>query len=112
MKCQRCNSENVQMQSRPGKSFPIIGFAFSVALAFTGLGLMFFSIADVIVGLGSMYLFLSTAGAIVGFVASGFFGCILGAILKAFLPKKYETVAVCQNCGYTSEPIKQDLPKK
>ncbi len=88
MKCQRCNSENVQMQSRPGKSVPIIGFV----LAFAGLGLMIFSI--------------------IGFVAGALFGCLIGAIVKAILPKKYETVAVCQNCGYTSKPIKQDLPNK
>lgn len=110
MKCERCNSENVQMQSRPAKGFSIIGLVFGFSLAFAGLSSMFFAIVDVIVGLGSMLLLLSAAGAIIGFVAGAFLGCIVGIIVKACRPKQYETVAVCQSCGYTSNPIKQDLP--
>ena len=83
MTCPRCNSENVQMQTRPGKGLPIIGFV----LAFGGFGLMIFSIFGLVIG--------------------ALLGLIVGAILKAVLPKHNETVAVCQNCGFTSKPIPQ-----
>ena len=88
MKCPRCNSENMQMQSRPGKGLSLIWFA----LTFGGFGLMFLSI--------------------VGLVLGALLGCIIGAIVKATLPKHNETVAICQNCGYTSGPIPQGLPNQ
>lgn len=80
MKCPQCNSENIQMQSQPGKSLPVVGFV----LAFGGFGLMF----------------LGILGAIIGAVL----GAIIGSIVKACVSPKYETVAVCQSCGYTSSP--------
>lgn len=83
MTCPRCNSENVQMQTRPGKGLPIIGFV----LAFGGFGLMFLSIFGLVIG--------------------ALLGLLVGAILKAVLPKHNETVAICQNCGFTSKAISQ-----
>lgn len=73
------------MQTRPGKGLSLIWFA----LAFGGFGLMFLSIIGLVLG------------ALLGFV--------IGAIVNAALPKHNETVAVCQNCGHTSEPISQGL---
>ena len=88
MKCPRCNSESIQMQSRPGKGLSLVWFA----LGFGGLGLMFLSV--------------------IGLLLGALLGCIVGAIAKAALPKNNETVAVCQSCGYTSEPIPQGLPSQ
>lgn len=88
MKCPRCNSENIQMQTREGKGLSIILFA----LMFGGFGLMFLSV--------------------VGLVLGALLGLVIGAIIKAALPKHNETVAVCQSCGYTSEPIPQGLPSQ
>ena len=88
MKCPRCNSENIQMQTREGKGLSFVLFA----LIFGGIGLMFLSV--------------------VGLVLGALLGCVIGAIVKAALPKHNETVAVCQGCGYTSEPIPQGLPSQ
>lgn len=88
MKCPRCNSDNIQMQSRPGKGLPLVLFA----ITFGGFGLMFLSV--------------------IGLVLGALLGCVIGAIVKAALPKHNETVAICQSCGYTSEPIPQGLPSQ
>lgn len=88
MKCPRCNSENIQMQTREGKGLSLVLFA----LIFGGIGLMILSI--------------------VGLVLGALLGCLVGAVVKAALPKHNETVAVCQACGYTSEPIPQGLPSQ
>ena len=80
MKCPQCGAENILMQSHPGKSFPMVGFV----LAFGGLGMMFFGIL----------------GAIVGILP----GLLVGAIVKACVPPQYETVGICQSCGFTAPP--------
>lgn len=75
MKCFRCHSENVQLQTKPAKSVPLIGFV----LILGGLGLMFFSI--------------------IGLILGALFGLIVGAIVRAAVSQPDDTIAVCQNCG-------------
>lgn len=80
MRCPKCNSENVQIHAKeykPKLTVPII-------LACGGFGLMFFGI-----------------GAIVGVVI----GTIIAAIVNSALPQAYQSIMVCQNCGYMSEPM-------
>lgn len=84
MKCPRCNSENVQMQAKEYKP-KIIGVA---CLIGAGFGLMFFGIGAVI-------------GAIVGL--------IVGIILNSIMSNTYQSVMVCQNCGYVSQPMNQPI---
>ena len=82
MKCPKCNSENVQIQSKeykPKLTVPII-------MICGGIGLMFFGI-----------------GVIVGVIV----GAIIAAIVNSVLPQTYQSVMVCQNCGYVSQPLTQ-----
>ncbi len=95
VKCERCGSFNLQMQSRSAKGFPVVGFTVGVTLLFAGLGLMFLSIIGLVLG------------AIIGAVLGG----IIGILIYALVPKAHETVAVCQNCGFTSKPIPQAVKK-
>lgn len=77
MKCPKCGSENVQIQSReyrPELTGPIL-------LVFIGFGTMFLGIAGAI------------AGALLGLIAS--------AIVKAVIPQAYQSVLACQDCGYS-----------
>ena len=80
MKCPKCNSENVQVQSKeykPKLTVPII-------LVCGGIGLMFFGV-----------------GAIIGVII----GAIIAAIVNSVIPQTYQSVMVCQNCGYVSQPL-------
>lgn len=78
MKCAKCNSENVQIQSKEYKP----KFTAPILLVFIGFGMMFFGLVGVI------------GGAIIGLIIS--------VILNAVLPQAYQSVLVCQNCGYTA----------
>lgn len=75
MKCPKCGSENVQLQAKKNTGKIILGFA----LGMGGAGLMIFSIFGLLIG--------SALGAIIGL--------IIGAVKP-----KYQSVMVCQNCGY------------
>lgn len=85
MRCAHCDSHNIQVQSHPIKGLPVIPFA----LILGGFGMMLYSI--------------------IGLILGALIGCIIGAVAKSLIPQKYETVAVCQNCGYTSEIVSQEL---
>lgn len=84
MKCPKCNSENVQIQAKEHKP-KMIG---ACCLMGGGLGLMF----------------LGLIGAIIGVII----GVIVGAILNSVMSNTYQSVMVCQNCGYVSRPITQN----
>ena len=88
MKCSRCNSENIQMQTQKGKGMPTIAFV----MIFGGFGLMFLGI--------------------IGLVIGAFLGGLIGGFAKAGASNRYETVAVCQDCGFTSGPVQQGLPSQ
>lgn len=83
MKCPNCNSENVQIQAKEHKPKMIGG----CCLAGAGLGLMF----------------LGILGSIIGVVI----GAIVGLILNSTMSNTYQSVMVCQNCGYVSNPMTQ-----
>ena len=86
MKCPKCNSDNVNIQSKAHK---IKGIIIGPCLIGAGIGLMFFGI-----------------GAILGAII----GLIIGLIINASLPTTYESIMVCQNCGYVSQPmLKQNI---
>nr|DAM55903.1 MAG TPA: Protein of unknown function (DUF2846) [Caudoviricetes sp.] len=77
MKCPKCGSENVQIQSReykPKLTGPIL-------LVFIGFGTMFLGIA--------------------GAIAGALLGLIVSAIVKAVIPQAYQSVLTCQDCGYS-----------
>lgn len=80
MKCPKCNSENVQVQSKEYKP----KFIGAIILVCGGIGLMFFGI-----------------GAIVGVVL----GAIIGVIVDSAVPQTFRSVIVCQDCGYVSQPF-------
>ncbi len=88
MKCPRCNSENIQMQTQKRKETPMIAFV----LPFVGLGLMLFGFVGLIIG--------------------ACLGGLIGGFAKADAGNRYETVAVCQDCGFTSGPVRQGLPSQ
>lgn len=88
MKCSKCNSENVQMQAKEVKAKLTV----PCLLTLGGFGLMFFGI--------------------VGLVIGAVLGLIIGAIIQALLPTKYTSVAVCQDCGYTSQESDGSHKKK
>lgn len=82
MKCPKCNSENVQVQSKeykPKLTVPII-------MVCGGFGLMFFGI---------------------GVIPGVIIGAIIAAIVNSTLPQTYRSVMVCQDCGYVSQPLTQ-----
>ena len=78
MKCNKCQSENVNIQADRKKP-PIM---FGCILCGFGIGLMFFGI---------------------GCVPGAIIGAILGGILKAVLPYQTYSIAVCQDCGASWE---------
>ena len=78
MKCPKCNSEHTTIQAKEVKPNLTLG----LCLLFGGIGLMFFGI-----------------GAIFGVLI----GLVLGLILKSVLPVGYESILVCQSCGYTTK---------
>ena len=80
MKCPKCNSENVQVQSKEYKPKFIGG----IILVCGGIGLMFFGI-----------------GAIIGVII----GAIIGAIVDSMVQPALQSVIVCQECGYVSQPF-------
>ena len=77
MKCEKCNSENVQAQVVTKKNPIVTG----MVLALGGLGLMF----------------LGIIGGLIGVVI----GLIIGVIIKSCMGDLRETVFVCQDCGNT-----------
>lgn len=84
MKCPKCNSENVQAQSKEYKP----KFTVPIIMVCGGFGLMFFGI-----------------GAIVGVIV----GAIIAAIVNSAIPQTYHSVMVCQDCGHVSQPFKQPM---
>lgn len=86
MKCPKCHSENVQVQAKRVK-FPMG----ALLLTFGGFGLMFFGII----------------GALCGIVL----GLIIGAIIKGLTPTAYESIVICQECGFVGKP-NHEIPDK
>lgn len=82
--CPRCGSPNVQFQTKQAK----VGCA-----AFMG------AFGTMLIGLG----IFGPIGAIVGLVV----GAIVIGLILLLVPTPTETFMVCQQCGYTSKPIKQ-----
>ena len=87
MKCPKCNSENVQIQVKEIKP----NTTGACCLAFGGFGLMFFGII----------------GAIIGLVI----GVVVGIVLDSVMSNTYQSVMVCQDCGYVLQPTKQPITK-
>ena len=76
MKCPRCQSENVQVQSKeykPKLTVPILMVGAGFGLVFGGL-----------------------IGAVIGLVIGG----VVAAIVHAVTPQTYRPVVVCQQCGF------------
>ena len=86
MNCPKCGSENVQLQAKKNTGKIILGFA----LGLGGIGLMIFSI--------------------VGFLIGGALGAIIGLIIGVAKPK-YQSIMVCQNCGYCGKVKQSKNPK-
>lgn len=82
MKCPKCNSENINIQVREHK----LRLALPMCLIGAGIGMFFFGI-----------------GAIIGAPI----GLIIGLIIQSVSPSGNETIMVCQNCGYVSQPLTQ-----
>lgn len=78
MKCEKCNSENVQIQAKEYKP----KLAVPVGLTLGGFGM----------------IFLGIIGFLCGFVV----GLIIGAIITALVPTRYDSVMICQDCGHSS----------
>ena len=85
MKCPKCNSENVQVQAKEFKG----KFIGACCLAGAGLGLCFLGLVGVIIGL--------------------VIGTILGIILNGITSNTYQSVLVCQDCGYVSQPMNETV---
>jgi predicted Zn-ribbon and HTH transcriptional regulator len=81
IRCPKCNSENVQIQAKELKP-KMIGAS---CLCFAGFGLMFLGIIGAIIGVA--------------------IGLIVGIILNSVMSNTYQSVMVCQNCGYVSKPM-------
>ena len=77
MKCEKCGSENVQVQVITKKNPIVTG----TTLTLGGLGLMFLGVVGVVIGV--------------------VLGLVIGAIIKGFMGDIQETVFVCQSCGHT-----------
>ncbi len=75
MKCPKCNSENVKLESKVKKNPMLIGCLLSLG----GIGMMFFGIIGALIG--------------------ALIGLIIGAIVKGLMKTQYETVGICQDCG-------------
>ncbi|MBQ6906228.1 MAG: hypothetical protein IJN75_04330 [Clostridia bacterium] len=81
MKCPKCNSENIKLQAEEVKP------------KLTGpLCLLFSGIATIVLGF-------------VGTIIGAIIGLIIGLILSSLLPSGRQSIVVCQNCGYVSQPI-------
>ena len=79
MNCPKCNSENVQVQSKeykPKLTVPILMIG-------GGIGLMI----------------LGPLGCLAGLVIGG----IAAAIVHAVIPQTYQAVIVCQDCGFVTK---------
>lgn len=79
MNCSKCNSENVQVQSKeykPKLTVPIL-----------------------MIGAGVGLMILGPIGLIGGLIIGG----IVAAIVHAAIPTKYRPVIVCQDCGFVKE---------
>ena len=79
MRCSKCNSENVQVQPREYKP----KFTAPILMIGAGFGLMFLGIIGLIGGL--------------------IIGAIVAVIVHAVIPQTYQSVVVCQDCGFISE---------
>lgn len=77
MKCVKCGSENVIIESKKAKNSIMIG----CVLTLGGIGLMIFGIIGIVIG-----------------VVLGF---IIGVIVKSLAKEVYESWGVCQDCGKT-----------
>lgn len=88
MKCPKCNSENVQIQSKEYKPK--------------------FTVPILLVGAGFGTMFLGIIGTILGVI----FGAIVAAIVHAVTPQSYQAVMVCQQCGFvgTDKTIAHAIP--
>lgn len=80
MKCPKCNSENVQVQSKEYKP----KFTVPILMVGGGFGLMF----------------LGPIGLIGGLIL----GAVIAAIVHSVVPQSYRPVVVCQQCGYVGTP--------
>lgn len=76
MICKKCNSSNVKVEARKVDK---AGFVTAFAMLFCGLGTMF-------------------GGLLVGIIAA-ILGAIVGLIVKLIVPDRYESHAICQDCG-------------
>ena len=83
--CPKCGSTNIQFQTKTENLGCFQAFCISFGLALMGLGMF------------------GVVGAFVGLII----GLILSLLLTALLPTPIKTHMVCQQCGYTSKPIKQ-----
>lgn len=81
MKCPKCNSENVQVQSKEYKP----KFTVPILMVGAGLGLMLAGPVGLIMGL--------------------ILGVIVAAIVHAVLPQTYQPVVVCQQCGFVGTTV-------
>lgn len=81
MKCPKCNSENVQMQAKEAK----LKLAVPCMLMLGGFGSMFLGIFGLLIG--------------------AIIGGIIAAIVDSILPTGYQSIMVCQDCGYVSAPL-------
>ena len=88
MKCEKCNSENVQAQVITKKNTITTG----IVLLLGGLGLMFLGIVGGVIGV--------------------LIGLPIGAIVKGLMGDIQETVFVCQECGNTFKPKDFKVKKK
>lgn len=88
MKCPKCNSENVQVQSKEYKP----KFTVPILMVCCGFG----------------GLFLGIGGTIGGLIV----GAIIAAIVNSILPQTYQPVLVCQSCGFvgTATTIAHSAP--
>lgn len=83
MRCPKCNSENVQIQAKEFKP-KMVG-------------------ASCLLGVGLGLTFLGIVGALVGVII----GLVVGIILNSVMSGTYQSVMVCQMCGYVSKPLNQ-----
>ena len=81
IRCSKCNSENVQMQAKEYKPKMIV----PSCMVGAGIGLMITGLPGAIVGIG--------------------IGLLIGIVLNAIMSNTYQSVCVCQSCGYVSQPI-------
>lgn len=87
MKCPKCNSENVQVQAKEFKP-KAMGAS---CLMCAGIGLLFLGVIGAIFGLG--------------------IGFLIGSILNSIMANTYQSVMVCQECGYVSQPNDLLIPQ-